>query len=113
MQLFRDVIDECGFMDLGFVGSKFTCARHFDDGYSVRLRLDRCLATNSWFHKFLGTRIHHLQSMSSDHSALWVNLMGLEKPCRKKCFRFEEMWLSEPSCSETVEATWEIGRAHV
>ena len=24
MQSFRDVIDECGFMDLGYVGSKFT-----------------------------------------------------------------------------------------
>ena len=93
-------------MDLGFVGSKFTWARHFDDGHSVRIRLDRCLATNSWFHKFLGTRIHHLQSMSSNHSALWVNLMGLEEPSRKKCFKFEEMWLSEPSCSETIEETW-------
>ncbi|XP_050264146.1 uncharacterized protein LOC126708397 [Quercus robur] len=106
MQLFRDVIDECGFMDLGFVGSKFTWARHFDDGHSVRLRLDRCLATNSWFHKFPGTRVHHLQSMSSDHSALWVNLLGLEEPSRKKCFKFEEMWLSEPSCGETIEETW-------
>ncbi|XP_075660413.1 uncharacterized protein LOC142630317 [Castanea sativa] len=71
MQLFRDVIDECGFMDLGFVGSKFTWARHYDEGRSVRIRLDRCLATNSWFHKFPRTRVHHLQSMSSDHSALW------------------------------------------
>ena len=24
MQLFHDVIDECSFMDLGYVGSKFT-----------------------------------------------------------------------------------------
>ena len=24
MPLFRDVIDECSFMDLGYVGSKFT-----------------------------------------------------------------------------------------
>ena len=60
MQLFRDVVDECGFMDFGFVGSKFTWARPFDDGHSVRIRLDRCLATNSWLHKFSGTRIHHL-----------------------------------------------------
>ena len=24
MQMFRDAIDECGFMDLGFTGSQFT-----------------------------------------------------------------------------------------
>ena len=35
MQLFRDVLDECGFMDLGFVGPKFTWSRHFEDGRSI------------------------------------------------------------------------------
>ena len=35
MQLFRDVIDECGFMDLGFVGPKFTWSIHFEDGCSI------------------------------------------------------------------------------
>ena len=29
MQLFHDIIDECSFMDLGFVGPKFTWSRHF------------------------------------------------------------------------------------
>ena len=29
MQLFRDVIDECSFMDLGYVGPKFTWAKHY------------------------------------------------------------------------------------
>ena len=32
MQLFRDVIDECGFMDLGFVGQRFTWSRHYENG---------------------------------------------------------------------------------
>ena len=32
--------------------------------------------------------------------------MGLDEPCRKKCFRFEEMWLSKPSCGETIGDTW-------
>lgn len=52
MQLLRNVIDECGFMDLGFVGSKFTWAGHFDDIHSDRIRLDRCLVTNSGFINF-------------------------------------------------------------
>ena len=106
MQLFRDVIDECSFMDLGYVAPKFTWAKHFVDGHSIRIRLDRCMATNSWFQKFLGTRIHHLSCMSSDHSPLLINLSGLSKPMRKRCFRFEEMWLSDPSCGETVKEVW-------
>ena len=35
MQLFREVIDECGFMDLGYVGPTFTWARHFENGSSI------------------------------------------------------------------------------
>ena len=43
MQLFQEVIDECGFMDLGYVGSKFTWARHFENGNLIWQRLDRGL----------------------------------------------------------------------
>ena len=111
MKLFRDVIDECNFMDLGYVSPKFMWAKHYDDGHSIRTRLDRCMAINSWFQKFRGTRVHHLQSMSSDHTPLLINLLGLTKPRRKRCFRFEEMWLSDPTCGETIEeacsSTWE------
>ena len=35
MQLFRDVLDECGFLDLGFLGSRFTWSKHFADGHSI------------------------------------------------------------------------------
>ena len=59
MQQFRDVIDECGFMDLGFVGLKYTWSRHFENGNSIWERLDRCLVTDSWFKKFLGSKVHH------------------------------------------------------
>ena len=106
MQLFRDVIDECQFMDLGFVGPKFTWAKHYVDGHSIRVRLDRCMATNSWFQKFPGSRVHHLSCMSSDHSPLLINLSGVPDLRRKKCFRFEEMWLSDPTCGEMIEDVW-------
>ena len=47
MQLFREVIDECGFLDLGFEGPKYTWSKHFENGSSIWERLDRCLATSS------------------------------------------------------------------
>ena len=106
MQLFQEVIDECGFMDLGYVGLKFTWVRHFENGNSIWERLDRGLATNWWFLKFPGSRVHHLHCDSSDHSPLLVVLAPLDIPTRKKIFRFKEMWLSNPTCEETVQATW-------
>ncbi|XP_075636850.1 uncharacterized protein LOC142609106 [Castanea sativa] len=35
MQQFREVMDECGFMDLGFEGSKYTWSKHFKNGGSI------------------------------------------------------------------------------
>lgn len=106
MQQYREVLDECGFMDLGFVGPKFTWARHFDNGNSIWERLDRGLATNDWFLKFPSTRVHHLQCDSSDHIPIHIVFSGLDPPNRKNVFRFEEMWLSNLGCSDIVQAMW-------
>nr|XP_023911306.1 uncharacterized protein LOC112022914 [Quercus suber] len=106
MQLFRDVIDECGFLDLGYVGEQFTWRKHFADGHSLWERLDRGLSNHDWFMKFSGTKIHHLHSDSFDHSPLWITLDGLDISSFSKPFRFEEMWLSDRGCSDIVEAVW-------
>ena len=106
MQLFRDVLDECGFLDLGFVGNRFTWSKHFTDGHFIWERLDRGVVNASWFLKFPGTIVHHLHCTSSDHMPLYINLLGLEVPSRRKLFRFEEMWLSDEHCGEVVKASW-------
>ena len=45
MKNFRDVLDECGLMDLGFVGSKFTWFKNIANGILVWERLDKALGT--------------------------------------------------------------------
>jgi len=37
---------------------------------------------------------------------LYINLLGLEIPSRRKLFRFEEKWLTDERCGEVVEASW-------
>ena len=95
MQLFQDVADECGFIDLGFVGPWYTWQKHFFAGHSIWERLDRALATNDLLLRFVGTKVHHLKSDSSDHSPLWIDMAGLEVQSITKLFRFEEVWLSD------------------
>ncbi|XP_075666319.1 uncharacterized protein LOC142636117 [Castanea sativa] len=48
MREFREVVDDCGFMDLGYMGRKFTWRGKWGDGMVLE-RLDRALATYSWF----------------------------------------------------------------
>ena len=73
MQGFRDVLDECGFMDLGFMGPMFTWHKHFEN-YTVWERLDRAVATNDWFSMFPNTKVYHLDAITSDHKALLIHL---------------------------------------
>lgn len=47
MQSFRNMLGECGFIDLGFVGPRFTWSKHFLDGHSIWERLDRGLVNNN------------------------------------------------------------------
>ena len=104
MQPFRDVLDECGFMDMGFVGAPFTWHKHYA-AYTVWERLDRAVATNDWFSMFPGTKIHHLDVNTSDHKALWIVPENMECGFQKP-FRFEKMWMEDSGCTNTIEAVW-------
>ena len=73
MQLFQDVLDECEFIDLGFIGPKFTWSKHCDNGHSIWERLDRGSAIDSWFLRYPGTWVYHLPCLSSNHCPLLIN----------------------------------------
>ena len=108
MQLFRDILDECGLIDIGFKGSPFTWSKIHNNGTSIWERLDRAVVSYEWFSKFPGTRTHHVDSTTSDHKILWIERSDLDCAPRKRLFRFEEMWLGDKGCGEMVEGVWQI-----
>ena len=77
MKNFRDVLDECGLTDLGFVGSKFTWCKNFANGISVWERLDRAVGTRNWFEKYLATKVKILECGSSDRKPLIIHPCGI------------------------------------
>lgn len=81
MQLFRDVINECGFMDLGFSGLRFTWSKHFRDDHSIWEKLNRGLANNSFFFLlFPSLRINHLRCDTSYHVLILLYPSGIDPP---------------------------------
>ena len=104
MSEFREVVDDCGFMDLGFVGKKYTW-RGKRGNTMVLERLDHALATHSWLAQNPATRVHCFRSNVSDHYPIIINPEGVaDRPC--KPFRFERMWLKESGCGDTVKEAW-------
>ena len=69
-------------------------------------RLDRAVASHDWFVDFSGTRVTHVNSTTSDHKLLWIDLVDLDFQQKKRVCRFEEVWLSDKGCGETIENVW-------
>ena len=106
MKEFRDALDECGLMDLGYVGDKFTW-RGKRAGGMVLERLDRAVADNGWFALYPSTKVQHLRTHSSDHKAILIKLEGIiPRPVRP--FKFEQMWLCDEGCRSTVKDVWGV-----
>ena len=61
MNSFHDMVDECGFVDLGFVGHKFTWKGRRSGGVVLE-RLDQAFARNSWLEKNPTIRVQHIKA---------------------------------------------------
>ena len=70
MESFRNVINECGIQDMGYVGPSFTWCNQRFDGERIRLRLDRMLATADWMELYCTSKVFHIVESTSDHYAL-------------------------------------------
>ena len=107
MQDFCEILDECGFADLGFSGQKFTWCKRLASGVMVWERLDRVVANQEWISMFPGYSVTHLNTVFSDHKPLSIHMEGL--PIRnQRPWRFEQVWLNDEACRSTVKP---LGRA--
>ena len=104
MMAFRDILDECGFMDLGFIGDKFTLKGKRVGGLVLEC-LDKAVATNDLFSLNPRAKVRHLNTHSSYHKAIVIKLEGIV-PRPNRPFKFKQMWLKDNGCSKTVFSAW-------
>ena len=107
MERFRQVIYDCNFFEVPFSGPKFTWSR----GRGLRVifeRLDRGLATDSFFKLFPLINEEHIPTVSSDHALLSFAFTNHQEQFRrqKRAFRFENMWVRHSGCRETIMNGW-------
>lgn len=90
IQQFRDALDDCGLMDLGYRGPKFTWFKRNGDGEGIFERLDRGVANPAWINNFHEGYIQHLTAASSDHRPIILRTKNRDKR-RNRPFRIESM----------------------
>ncbi|XP_074313685.1 uncharacterized protein LOC141648875 [Silene latifolia] len=109
MNSFREAVDVCELSDLGFEGYEFT----FDNGQAGvdnrQCRLDRAFSTEGWRELFPYAKVVNMNREWSDHSPVKVVLDGRERldGPRVRNFRFEQIWVGEEGCEDTIKKTWE------
>ena len=106
MEKFREVLDECNLLDLGYVGNKFTWSKNLPNGGMVWERLDRAVSTTDWIELFPATKVQTLSCVSSDHSPILILPEGFGIKSQRS-WRFEQMWLENRGCHDAVLEVWD------
>jgi endonuclease/exonuclease/phosphatase family metal-dependent hydrolase len=74
MQGFREAVDVCNLLDLGYKGHFWTWEKKVTGGTYTRVRLDRALGSAEWSAQFPLAFVTHIDTATLDHSALHVQL---------------------------------------
>ncbi|XP_019176856.1 PREDICTED: uncharacterized protein LOC109172161 [Ipomoea nil] len=105
---FNDALNDCGLIDLGMVGGRFTWVKGRGTDAWVEERLDRAVATVDWMELHEEAVVRNIYTDSSDHCAILVDLHDRPVRAALRTFRFESAWLLEVGCATVVEEAWRI-----
>jgi hypothetical protein len=107
IQAFRDTVDVCELMDLGYTGTSWTFENKVAGGTYCRARLDRALATATWCERFPLAQLKHLTTAALDHSAILLCHEPLEEHAKQpRVFCYEAMWESHQDFQPMISDTW-------
>ena len=102
---FRNCLNSCDLLDLGFHGPRFTWTNKRAASL-VMERLNKVLCNPSWRRIFDETTVLHLPRTSSDHNPLLINTFASTLRASAHPFRLETMWFNDPSFLDIVKNSW-------
>ncbi|XP_074360805.1 uncharacterized protein LOC141701064 [Apium graveolens] len=103
---FSEAISECGLVDLGYNGDKFTWERFRGTDRWVQERLDRGMANNDWCEFFPNAEVIVHEMSTSDHVPIMLQLNKQVYLPKGRRFRFENMGIKEKECYNIIKDCW-------
>jgi hypothetical protein len=97
MALFRSYLDDCGLMDMGFTGPKYTWSNKQAEGKNIKVRLDREITNGNFLNLYDDCSMENIITTSSDHFAILITLakrgdLKVSQPVHNS-FKFEAPWM--------------------
>jgi len=110
MRQFRDCLEDCQLVDLGFSGPKYTWNNRRQHGHNIQVRLDRAVANGQFTQLFDDVHVENIVTTSSDHFAIMLSISKHNQIRHREVssynFRYEAAWSRAPDYLETVEKCW-------
>ena len=108
MLAFRHTLLQCGLVDLGFRGYRFTWRNGRFGAKFVEERLDRFVATPERREMFPRAMVHRLAVSYTDHGLVLLDMAPSNHPQhqRHRIQRFEEKWVTHPDCENIIQESW-------
>ncbi|XP_041003991.1 uncharacterized protein LOC121249346 [Juglans microcarpa x Juglans regia] len=108
MEDFRLALSDCGLMDIGFEGSKFTWCNKREGIEFTKCRLDKALSNVEWLNLFDSNQVLVLPVQCSDHNPLSIHFSNSaqDESSIHRIFRYEVAWGKREWCTELIKATW-------
>lgn len=115
MRLFRECLEDCQLVDLGFCGPKFTWNNRQQGASNIRVRLDRAVANGQFTQLYDDVQVENIITTSSDHFVVHLAISKHGERRQRETtahrFRYEAAWCRAPDYLERVEKSWADGSA--
>ena len=84
MELFRECLDDCGLVDLGFSGPMYTWSNKQAGSSLVRVRLDRAVGNGEFWSLFDDVNVENIITTTSDHLAILTRLQSFSTTTHRR-----------------------------
>lgn len=104
--LFKDCLDACNMVDLGFPGLRFTWSSRRGFQNLIQERLDRYFVNPEWCTLYPNARVSHLTRVHSDHCPILLEFEPGASTKLNRPFKFQSFWLNDLSFPNIVWDAW-------
>ena len=104
--LFKDYLDKCNMVDLGFFSPRFTWTNGREIQDLIQERIDIFFVNPDWYLIYLKARVTHLTRCHSDHCPVLLETMPQNRVQLDRPFKFQRYWLSDLSFPQVMSQAW-------